>query len=248
MSGFLEARDVRRDFRIGERTLPVLRGIDLAVEPGEVVAIVGPSGAGKSTLLHILGLLDKPTSGLVSFKGQPYSSLSDGQRAKIRNSTFSFVFQFYHLLPELTALENATMPMMIRSSSLGWPLARREARARAKDLLERMGLGPRLRHVPGSLSGGERQRVALARALITQPEVVFCDEPTGNLDTVTSQEIQDLLWSLSQEKKTTFVMVTHELSLARRATRVVRMVDGLIVGGEGAGMEQVPPPASPTAT
>jgi len=247
MSGFLDARDIRREFQIGDRTLPVLRGIDLSVEPGDVVAIVGPSGAGKSTFLHILGLLDKPTSGSVLFKGTPYSDLSDGERARMRNSTFSFVFQFYHLLPELTALENAIMPIMIQSSILKWPLARGAARRKAKELLDRMGMGSRLHHVPGALSGGERQRVAIARALMTNPEVVFCDEPTGNLDTVTSQEIQDLLWSLAEERRTCFVMVTHEPSLARRAHRVVRMVDGLIVDGEAQqAIAQVPaPPPAP---
>lgn len=248
MSGFLDARDIRRDFQIGDRTLPVLRGVDLSVEPGDVVAIVGPSGAGKSTFLHILGLLDRPTSGSVLFKGQPYSDLGDRERARMRNSTFSFVFQFYHLLPELTALENALMPVMIQSSILAWPVLRFEARRKARELLERMGMGERLHHVPGRLSGGERQRVAIARALMTSPEVVFCDEPTGNLDTVTSQEIQDLLWSLAEEKRTTFVMVTHEPSLARRAHRVVRMVDGLIVDGEAplaiVPAPIVPPPAS----
>lgn len=233
MSGFLDARDIRREFRIGDRTLPVLRGIDLSVEPGDVVAIVGPSGAGKSTFLHILGLLDKPTSGSVVYKGRSYSDLGDRERARMRNSTFSFVFQFYHLLPDLTAIENVIMPLMIQSPLFGWPVGRGEARRRGKELLDRMGMGGRLKHVPGALSGGERQRVAIARALMTNPEVVFCDEPTGNLDTVTSQEIQDLLWSLAEEKKTTFVMVTHEPSLARRAHRVVRMVDGLIVDGEG---------------
>ncbi|MCC6738766.1 MAG: ABC transporter ATP-binding protein [Planctomycetia bacterium] len=248
VSGFLDARDIRRDFQIGDRSLPVLRGVDLSVEPGDVVAIVGPSGAGKSTFLHILGLLDRPTSGSVMFKGQAYSDLGDRERARMRNSTFSFVFQFYHLLPELTALENALMPVMIQSSILAWPVLRGEARRKARELLERMGMGERLHHVPGRLSGGERQRVAIARALMTSPEVVFCDEPTGNLDTVTSQEIQDLLWSLAEEKCTTFVMVTHEPSLARRAHRVVRMVDGLIVDGEvppttGAA---VPPASAPS--
>jgi lipoprotein-releasing system ATP-binding protein len=240
MSGFLEARDIRREFRIGDRTLPVLRGIDLSVDPGEVVAIVGPSGAGKSTFLHILGLLDTPTSGSVSFKGKTYSSLSDRERARMRNSTFAFVFQFYHLLPELTALENVMMPVMIQSSIPAWFVRRAEARKRAEELLGRMGMGERVRHVPGALSGGERQRVAIARALMTRPEVVFCDEPTGNLDSVTSQEIQDLLWSLAEEKRTTFVMVTHEPALARRANRVVRMVDGLIVNGGSPAAEAGP--------
>ncbi|MBI2923829.1 MAG: ABC transporter ATP-binding protein [Planctomycetes bacterium] len=231
MSGFLTARDVRRDFQIGDRTLSVLKGIDLEVSPGEVVAIVGPSGAGKSTLLHILGLLDRPTSGVVSFLGKPYSDHSDAERARMRNSVFSFIFQFYHLLPELTALENAVLPKMISHGAVEWMIGRREARRRAIELLERMGMEKRLKHVPGALSGGERQRVAIARALITNPDIVFCDEPTGNLDTVTSQEIQDLLWSIAEERKTAFVMVTHEPSLAKRAHRVVRMVDGLIVDG-----------------
>ncbi|MCE9581909.1 MAG: ATP-binding cassette domain-containing protein, partial [Planctomycetes bacterium] len=180
MSGFLDAKDVRREFQIGDRTISVLRGIDLSVEPGDVVAIVGPSGAGKSTFLHILGLLDRPTSGSIEFKGKSFSDLGDGERARMRNSTFSFVFQFYHLLPELTAIENVVMPIMIQSSIFAWPIARREARHRATELLERMGMGKRLKHVPGALSGGERQRVAIARALMTNPEVVFCDEPTGN--------------------------------------------------------------------
>lgn len=224
----IQTKDLVRQFPSGEGYLTVLKGINLAVKKGEILSIVGPSGAGKSTLLHIMGLLDRPTNGAVYFRDQDLARLNQTEQAKIRNNTFGFVFQFYHLIPEMDVLENTLLPYMINHSLIGW-LARREMLYKqAQELLNRLGLGSRLYHQVNHLSGGEKQRVAIARALVTEPEIVFCDEPTGNLDRATSQEIQDLIWELNQEQGLTFIIVTHEESIAQKAHRFLRLVDGII--------------------
>lgn len=231
MSDFLKAEAVVKDYPSGEGTLRVLKGITLEIEPGEILAIVGPSGAGKSTLLHILGFLDRPSSGDIAFQGHRFSQLDRRRQAELRNRNFGFVFQMHHLMPELTALENVMLPLMIRYSTVGWVMAAGGARRRARELLERLGLGPRLNHIPAKLSGGERQRVAIARALAGDPQVVLCDEPTGNLDAASSAEIQKLIAELNGETGKTFVLVTHDASVAALGRRQVRMVDGTLEGG-----------------
>jgi len=231
MNDFLRVEDVVKDYPSGETTLRVLKGITLSVEPAKITAIVGPSGAGKSTLLHILGFLDRPTSGDVVYRGQRLSALNRQQQAKTRNEHFGFVFQMYHLLPELTAHENTMLPLMIRHSTGNWLARRGEFHQKARTLLTRLGLEDRLHHLPSQLSGGERQRVAIARALIGDPDIVFCDEPTGNLDAATSQDIQKLILELSKETGKTFLIVTHDPSVARMAHRQLRLVDGHFVNG-----------------
>jgi lipoprotein-releasing system ATP-binding protein len=227
--GFLEVRDLVKDYPSGETTLRVLKGITLSIEPGRITAIVGPSGAGKSTLLHLMGFLDRPTSGDVVYRGTSLAGVSAGEQARIRNARFGFVFQMYHLLPELTAFENTLLPLMIRHSTGAWFAGRAGHHERARALLDRLGLGERLHHRPSQLSGGERQRVAIARALVGDPEVVFCDEPTGNLDAATSKGIQQLIVELSKETGKTFIVVTHDPSVAALAQRQLRLVDGLFV-------------------
>lgn len=229
MSEFLRLEDVVKDYPSGGAQLRVLKGVSLDVEPGEIVAIVGPSGAGKSTLLHIAGFLDRPTSGDVVFRGRRLSALSAASQAAVRNRKFGFVFQMYHLLPELSALENVLMPLMIRSSVLSWLGSAGGARRKSQALLAQLGLSERLHHRPNQLSGGERQRVAIARALVGDPEIVFCDEPTGNLDAATSREIQGLIKDLSAETGKTFIIVTHDTTVANLARRVIRLEDGRIV-------------------
>jgi ABC-type lipoprotein export system ATPase subunit len=232
MNDFLRVEDVVKDYPSGETTLRVLKGITLAVEPAKITAIVGPSGAGKSTLLHILGFLDRPTSGDVIYRGQRLSALNRIQQAKTRNEHFGFVFQMYHLLPELTANENTLLPLMIRHSTGDWLARRGVYHQKARALLERLGLKERLHHLPSQLSGGERQRVAIARALIGDPDIVFCDEPTGNLDAATSQDIQKLILELSKETGKTFLIVTHDPSVAGMAHQQLRLVDGHFVEGK----------------
>jgi len=204
--------------------LQVLKGVDLTIEAGEVVAIVGPSGAGKSTLLHILGGLDAPKEGQVIFNGQNLYALSDIKRAEIRNRDMGFVFQSYHLLPELTALENVVLPAMIKENS-GKTSAIESAGLK---LLEQLGLTPRAAHRPNQLSGGEQQRVAIARALMNGPKVVFCDEPTGNLDSVSGTVVMNTLLSLNQTHGVTVVIVTHDEKIASRTGRIISMKDGLL--------------------
>lgn len=225
----LQAIDLFKEYKNGERTVPVLHGINLSIEQGEIVAIVGASGAGKSTLLHILGILDTPTSGSVIYKGLNLTQLSAKRQADMRNRIFGFVFQFYHLLPDFTALENVLLPGLIGSGFSSWKAVNRNYRDRAISLLKRVGLGNRLTHKPSQLSGGERQRVAIIRALINNPELLLCDEPTGNLDTKTGHEIRELIWDLNKTLNQTVVIVTHDEEIAKHAGRIVRIVDGHIL-------------------
>jgi lipoprotein-releasing system ATP-binding protein len=229
---FLRAREIVREYRQGRVTLRVLKGVSLEVREGEMLVIAGPSGAGKSTLLHLLGLLDRPTSGEVLFEGRPLTRCSSYEQAGLRNTLFGFVFQFFHLLPDLTALENVLMPEMVRYGALAWPGRARAARERATQLLARVGLAERTSHRPTQLSGGERQRVAVCRALINRPRVLLLDEPTGNLDSATGKEILDLVHELNTAEGQTVVMVTHDENAARGAGRVVRIRDGEIVPGK----------------
>lgn len=217
----LEGKGLKRSYRQGHETLHVLRGVDVEVTAGQIVVIVGPSGAGKSTLLNLLAGLDRPTHGAVNFAGRNLYGLSDRDRAHIRNDQFGFVFQFYHLVPELTALENITLPaFMARRGD------RREREARARELLREVGLEKRATHRPAELSGGEQQRVAVARALMNHPKVVFCDEPTGNLDQATGAEVLKLLVQMKKEQDTAFVIVTHEPAVTKQADRVLSLKDG----------------------
>ena len=221
----LSVHGLSKSFRMGGERLAVLRDIELEVREGEILAIVGRSGSGKSTLLHHIGLLDKPDSGQVLLRGENLPL--DGARAACaRNRFLGFVFQFYHLLPEFTAVENVLMPAMIREDAVSWWRRRRELRGRAQELLERVGLKERMKHKPPQLSGGERQRVAIARALMNEPEVLLCDEPTGNLDRHSAESIKDLLWGLNRDHAQTMVVVTHDANLASHADRVLELLDG----------------------
>ena len=219
---FLEARDLHKRFDLAARSLEVLRGINLAVERGDFFSLRGASGSGKSTLLHILGGIDTPTKGEVIFAGQAITSLSARSLARWRNQKIGFVFQAYHLLPELDALENVCLPARMARM----PAA--AARKRGTELLERVGLGNRAEHRPTELSGGEQQRVAIARALMNEPEILLADEPTGNLDSKAGGEIIDLLCALRAERQTTLIIATHDASVAARAPKVIQLTDGLI--------------------
>ncbi len=212
----LRAEGIHKVYTDGKKDLMVLNGIDVEVAKGEAVAVQGPSGAGKSTLLHILGGIDRPSSGKVFLEDKDFYSLRDNERAGLRNRKIGFVFQFYHLLPEFTALENAIMPALI---------AGQDSEKKAETLLRDFGLGNRLRHRSAELSGGEQQRVAIARALINNPDMLLCDEPTGNLDSKMGEEILDILFKL----RTTLVIVTHDKEISKRAHRIVQIRDGRII-------------------
>ena len=224
----LSAERIRKSFRMGERSLEILHGIDLSLYRGELVALVGASGAGKSTLLHVLGLLDRPTEGKVRLEGDDAWQLSVKGRAEIRNKRIGFVFQFYHLLPELTALENALLPGMISDSRLTFRRRRSEYVRRTTEMLERFGMGSRLEHKPSQLSGGERQRVAMARALFHDPGILLADEPTGNLDSATGEKVLELLFEEQRRRQLSMILVTHDERIAQRCQRVLHMEDGMI--------------------
>ncbi len=225
-SPLLSAVGLVKAYRKHAINVPVLGGVDLDVHAGEFLSVVGASGSGKSTLLHLLGTLDRPDAGEVFLDGERIDNLPSERRDALRNQTFGFIFQFYHLLPELTALENVLIPRMIAHSVLGWWRARRELKRQAAELLDRVGLGHRLRHKPRELSGGEMQRAAIARALIGRPRVLLADEPTGNLDADTGAEIVRLLRDLNRQDGLTIVMVTHNLELVAETDRTVRLAAG----------------------
>jgi lipoprotein-releasing system ATP-binding protein len=230
LSNLIETNDLKKSFTTEAGELQVLKGITLSVKAGEIVGIVGASGVGKSTLLHILGTLDKPTAGKVLYNGSDIFSLDSNSLASFRNKTIGFVFQFHHLLPEFTALENIIMPGLIHMSQESEVRSRKkEIKEKAEEIFEQMGLSGRKRHRPGELSGGEQQRVAVARALILEPQVVLADEPTGNLDTKTGEELFEIFIRLNEEKKITFVIVTHNEALSKRCHRILKMVDGRII-------------------
>ena len=220
MSNVLECRDLVKTYHDGSRELNILCGVNLAVAEGEMLAITGPSGVGKSTLLHLLGTLDLPSSGDILFRGRLLRKMSRGGLNRLRNEQIGFVFQFYHLLPEFTALENVMMPALCRGASP------KNCRARAEELLHKVGLAERMTHQPGKLSGGEQQRVAIARALFNSPGIVLADEPTGNLDEKTGRGILDLLWELNEREGLTLVFVTHDERLAQHAARWVHLHEG----------------------
>ena len=223
MANLIEATQIHKSFKTEAGELNILKGINLKIAEGEMLGIIGASGAGKSTLLHILGALDKPSSGKVLFQGNDVFSLDDARLAEFRNSSIGFVFQFHHLLPEFNSLENVMLPGLISKRSYI------ETENRAKQILEELGLSKRLKHRPGELSGGEQQRVAVARALLQDPKIVLADEPTGNLDTTTGNALFELFIELNRKNRTTFVIVTHNKGLSDHCHRVLEMADGSFV-------------------
>ena len=227
-SVLLSSRGIKKSFSVGERELEILHGVDIELRSGELLGLMGASGAGKSTLLHILGLLDHPSSGEVFIDGQSAWKLPVTERARVRNQRIGFVFQFYHLLPELDAVENVVLPAMIAHSTFAYRAESRRLRARAVDMLAKFGLADRLKHRPSQLSGGERQRVAIARALFLDPPIVIADEPTGNLDSATGERVLDLLLTEQKERGLSLLLVTHDERIAHRCQRILHMEDGRI--------------------
>ncbi|HEX9884806.1 MAG TPA: ABC transporter ATP-binding protein, partial [Desulfobaccales bacterium] len=225
---FIELQDLYKTYHLGEIDVPVLKGISLTVARGEFVALMGTSGSGKTTLMNILGCLDRPSSGTYWLEGQDVVALSADEWAQLRNQRLGFVFQTFNLLPRTSALENVIMPLSYTAARL----SDREARQRAEDLLQRVGLGDRLDHEPSQLSGGQQQRVAIARALINQPAILFADEPTGNLDARTSEEVLELFRRLNEEAGVTIILVTHDEDVARSAKRIIRISDGVVEAEE----------------
>ena len=228
----ITARGVQKSFRMGDSKVQVLKDASVSIGTGEFLAIEGRSGCGKSTLLHILGALDQCDDGSVLYDGKDLAKLGSAERSRLRNTQFGFVFQFYHLLPELSVLENTLLGPMIEYSWLRFMQKRSELRSRAREVLGRLGLDHRLRHKPSQLSGGERQRVAIARALMNSPRVLFADEPTGNLDAETGQQIMGVLEDLHRQHGQTVIMVTHDRALARRADRVLVLRNGILESAE----------------
>jgi lipoprotein-releasing system ATP-binding protein len=218
----LKTKDLHKSYDMGKTSLHVLKGIDVEVNYGEIVAIIGPSGVGKSTLLHIIGALDRPTSGYVEIDGQDVFSLNEEKLAEFRNKKAGFVFQFHHLLPELSALENVIMPSLIAGEK------KQELLKNGMKMLEEVGLVDRAKHRPGELSGGEQQRIAVARALINNPQLILADEPSGNLDLNSSKMLHELMWTLSRKYQRTLVIVTHNVDLAQKADRIIELYDGRI--------------------
>ncbi len=239
----IELRDIYKTYHVGDIAVPVLKGVSLAVEPGELVALMGASGSGKSTLMNILGCLDRPSSGDYWLDGQKVSRLSSDERALVRNRKVGFVFQNFNLLPRTSALENVSMPLSYAADHLG----EREARSRAAAMLRRVGLEERMDHEPSQLSGGQQQRVAIARALINRPPLILADEPTGNLDSHTSEEVLQMFEQLNREESVTVLLVTHDPAVARHARRIIHISDGVIGNGGSArpgepGHQAGPPP------
>lgn len=227
-SPHVSALAVQKSYRKGEQSVPVLHGVDISVRKGEFLSIIGQSGSGKSTLMHLIGLLDTPDIGEIQLDGQRIDDLPVRTRDELRNRVFGFVFQFYHLLPELSLMENVLAPLMIRHSIWTYWSRRREYQDRAKSMIDRVGLSHRLTHKPSELSGGEMQRAAIARALVAQPEILLADEPTGNLDAKTGREIIDLMSRLNEREQLTIMMVTHDKSIAAEAHRTVKLCEGRI--------------------
>ncbi|MEM0096124.1 MAG: ABC transporter ATP-binding protein [Candidatus Bathyarchaeia archaeon] len=224
MAVILDVCEVKKSYRIGKVTVQALRGVSFCVEEGEFLAVLGPSGSGKSTLLHLIGCLDRPDEGEIIIEGRNVLKLSDDELADLRLKKIGFVFQFFNLLPRLTAFENVKLPLVLAGAS------EKESYEKAKELLELVGLGERLNHRPSELSGGEQQRVAIARALVNNPKLVLADEPTGNLDTKSGWEIVNLMRRLNEEMKQTFIVVTHDPQIAEVADRIIYLRDGLIEG------------------
>ncbi|MGB4711845.1 MAG: ABC transporter ATP-binding protein [Fuerstiella sp.] len=224
----ISALAIEKSYSKGQHKIPVLRGAGLTAQRGEFISVIGQSGSGKSTLLHVMGLLDSPDNGEVLLEGKRIDNLNQAARDQLRNHVFGFIFQFYHLLPELTLLENVMTPLMIRHSLFSYWAKRKEIRHEAMEILQQVGLGHRIKHRPSELSGGEMQRGAIARALIAKPEILLADEPTGNLDSSTGREIMETLKKLNEETQLTIVMVTHDEAIAQQAHRIVRLAEGQI--------------------
>jgi len=220
MSEILRAVDLHKSYFSGPVELPVLKGINIAIEAGEIISVIGASGVGKSTLLHLLGALDRPTDGIVYYEDQDIFGFTDRKLARFRNDEVGFIFQFHHLMPEFSAVENVMMPALIAGKK------KEQSRELAMELLRKVGLGGREKHRPGELSGGEQQRVAVARSLVNDPKVILADEPTGNLDENTSEEVHDLIWELNERTNQTFIIATHNQNLAQRSDRIIRLADG----------------------